>query len=124
MFKAPPQHITLMIFSFLLSAFSLGSIIIFTDPFQQSKLIKFFFYLSFFLLTLSLATIAGVFLRQLLWPKIYIINLSNSFRQAFLLSCLTSISAILLAEDLLFWWISLTLILFFASIEAFLNLRT
>jgi hypothetical protein len=107
----------------LIAAFSLAAIINFSDPFVASRITLLFFYLSLFLFSLSLFTIIGLILRQWLWPKIFVVNLSHSFRQAFLLSILVCASFGLLASRLLFWWVELSLLLFLLCIEILFNLK-
>lgn len=107
----------------VLSAFCLFAILKFTDPYTASKLTLVFFYLSLFLFALAAFTILGLGIRQWLSPKIYVLNLSASFRQALLLALLAIISFLLLAGRLLFWWVELSIILFFLCIEIFLNLK-
>ena len=119
----PKKHVLLIAFSTALAGFSLGSIISFTEP-QQASLITFiFFYLSLFLVTLGLFTLFGLAVRQFVWPGLYIVNLSNSFRQAVLIAILIVVSFILLSKGLLFWWVEASLILFLAALEGFLNLK-
>jgi hypothetical protein len=120
---SPKQQVSLITFSTLLAAFSLASIVSFTDPNAASWVTLIFFYISLFLLTLGIFTLIGLTLRQWLHPGHYVANLGNSFRQAFLLSFLMGISAFLLSKSLLFWWVEGSLVLFFAAIEAFLNLK-
>jgi hypothetical protein len=119
----PKQHLSLLIFSTVLAAFSLASILNFTDPQTASWVTLGFFYLSMCLFNLGLFTLVGLGLRQWFWPGLYIINLSNSFRQAILISILIAVSFFLLSERLLFWWVEASLILFLAAVEAFLSLK-
>jgi hypothetical protein len=123
MLKTPKQQVAFIIFSTMLAAFSLGSIINFTDPYASSWMTFAFFYLSLFLVSVGVLTITGLGLRQAFGPKIYILDLGVSFRQALLISCLITISLFLQAKDLLFWWVEASLILFFIFIEAFFNLK-
>lgn len=123
MLSNPKTQVSLIITSTLLAGFSLASIVSFTDPTAASWLIFGFFYLSLFLLTLGAFTLIGLLLRQRLWPGLYIVNLGNSFRQAFLIGILVTVSFILLSQRLLFWWVEGSLILFLLAIEAFLNLK-
>ena len=119
----PKQHLSLLVFSTALAAFSLASIVNFTDP-QSSSWITFsFFYASLFLFNLGIFALLGLGLRQWLWPGLYVINLSNSFRQAVLISILVALSFWLLSARLLFWWVEASLILFLAAVEAFLSLK-
>lgn len=123
MFKTPKSQLVFIVISTLLAGFSLASIVDFTDPFASSAIVKMFFYVSLFLLCLGLFTIIGLFLRQWLWPKLYVINLGHSFRQAVLVAILISVSLGIAAARLMFWWVELSLILFLASVEAFMNLK-
>ncbi len=119
----PKRHVLLISFSTLLAAFSLGSIVSFTDPQSTSLLAFIFFYLSLFLLCLGAFTLFGIGMRQVFWPGLYVVNLSNSFRQAILIAILIVASFILLSQGLLFWWVEASLILFLAAVEGFLNLK-
>ncbi|MDE2312058.1 MAG: hypothetical protein KGJ93_03170 [Patescibacteria group bacterium] len=123
MFKTSRQLVMLMVISVILTGFSLASIITLTDPGSTSKTTFLFFYLSLFLFCLSLLTIAGLGVRQWLMPKLFVLDLSASLRQAFLLSLMVVVCFLLLAQGLLFWWVGLCLVLFFLSIEFFLNLK-
>ncbi len=117
------QQAGIIAFSTLLAGFSLASIINFTVPSSASPATFSFFYLSLFLLSLGSFTLLGLLLRKWLPGGLYVNNLSNSFRQAFLLSLLIIISFFLLSKGLMFWWVEASLILFFAFLEAFLNLK-
>ena len=119
----PKQQVTLITFTTVLAGFSTASIISFTDPSSASLLTFVFFYLSLFLLALGVLTLAGLAVRQWLNPGHYLVNLSSSFRQGFLLALLVIISFILLSKQILFWWVEGTLILLFGVIELFLNLK-
>lgn len=123
MFSNPKQQVSLILFSTALAAFSLASIVNFTDPASSSWITFAFFYASLFLFTLGVFSLIGLALRQKLWPGTYVVNLSNSFRQACLIAILIVVSFFLLSERLLFWWVEGSLILFLAFIEAFLNLK-
>lgn len=123
MFKTVKQQITLVGASLVLAAFSLASIINFSDPFAASWVTHLFFYISLFLFILALFTLIGLGIRQWLSPKLYILNLSASFRQGMLIALLLVISFLLLSERMLFWWVELALLLFFLFVELFLNLK-
>ncbi len=123
MFKSPKQQVAFIGASTVLALFSLASIISFTDPFTASWITFAFFYLSLFLSALGIFTLLGLWLRQILKQKVYVINLSNSFRQALLFSLLIATSFLLLSRQLLFWWVELSLILFLLFAEIFFNLK-
>jgi len=119
----PKQQVTLIIFSTFLACFSLGSIVTFTDPTSSSWVTFGFFYASLFIFCLGLFALIGLGLRQKLYPGHYVMNLGNGFRQGFFIAILTVVSFLLLSKHLLFWWVELSLILFLAAVEAFLNLK-
>lgn len=123
MLKTPKQQVVFIVFSTLLAAFSLGSIINFTDPYESSRLTFAFFYLSVFLVSLGTFTIIGLGMRQTFGHKVYVVDLGNSFRQALLISLLVIVSLSLQSKGLLFWWVEGSLVLFLLFIEAFLNLK-
>lgn len=123
MLQNPKKQVTLIIFSTLLAAFSLASIISFTSPEEGSWITLSFFYVSLFLVSLGVFTLIGLGLRVWLVKGLYLINLNNSFRQAILTSILIIASFILLSLHMLFWWVELSLILFLVFIEIFLNLK-
>ena len=105
-----------------LSGFSLGSIMVFTDPYSAGNLTHFFFYLSLFLFTLGLFSLIGIFLRKRLQPGLYVIHLAASLRQALFLAVFIVVSLLLRVHGLLFWWVEVCLIFFLIAVEVFLNL--
>src|SRR6266404_2555841 len=121
MLSNPKRQVALIILSTCLAVFSLASIINFTDPSKTSWVTFAFFYASLFLTILGAFSLLGLTLRQWLWPGHYVINLTNSFRQSFLIAILITVSFLLLSQRLLFWWVEMTLILFLGAVEAFLN---
>lgn len=123
MLTTAKQQVTFICVSTLLAAFSLASIVNFTDPFTSTWLTRVAFYASLFLFCLGLFTVIGLSLRQLTKTGVYVKNLGTSFRQAFLIAILAVISFLLLAQGLMFWWVEASLILFLIFIEIFLNLK-
>jgi len=123
MSASPKQQVTLIAFSTFLAGFSLASIISFTDPESAGRVTFAFFYASLFIVSLGAFTLIGLGLRQKFYPGHYVLNLGNSFRQGFFAGILIAASFALLSERLLFWWIELSLILFLAAVEGFLNLK-
>ncbi len=123
MYQTPKQQLVVIGLSTFLAAFSLGSIVTFTDPYSAGMLTHGFFYLSLFLVSLGLFTLIGLTLRQIFRQKVFVINLSNSFRQAFLVAVLITGSFGLQTQRLLFWWVLASLILFLLFVEIFLNLK-
>jgi hypothetical protein len=123
MLKSPKQQIVLVGFSTILAVFSLSSIVVFSDPFKSSWITFGFLYLSLFLSSLGLFTLLGIGIRQVFKQKVYVINLSNSFRQGLLISAFITVCFILQAQQLLFWWVGLSLIMLLLFVEIFLNLK-
>ena len=119
----PKKHVSLIFFSTVLSAFSLASILNFTDPFSSSWTTFAFFYISLFLVSVGSFTLLGLALRYFFAQGLFLVNLGISFRQGLLLALLIVTSFFLLSQGLLYWWVEASLILFLASVEALFNLK-
>jgi hypothetical protein len=112
-------HLILIIGGTLVAAFSLGSIIKFSDPNQAGILLFVFLYLSIFLTCLGVFTGFGLLVRRKSLKEKYHESLAQSSRQALLLAILITLSLILQSFRLLYWWVELTLILFLLFVEIF-----
>jgi hypothetical protein len=123
MFKLIKRQVLLLGVSTILGLFSLASIVTFTDPERGSWLTFGFFYASLFLVTLGLFTIIGLVYRSFKLNQLHIVNLTQSFRQAFFIAVLAVTTLLLQSQGILFWWVWASLILFFISIEIFVNLK-
>jgi len=123
MFKNAKQDAFYIGLSTILAAFSSFAILQFTDPQKAGWVTFVFLYISLFLSVLGAFTLIGLVLRNWLFKGLYIINFSNSFRQAVLVAILIIFSLFLLSQGLLFWWVEASLILFLAFLEIFLNLK-
>ncbi|MCL5008740.1 MAG: hypothetical protein M1400_00160 [Patescibacteria group bacterium] len=124
MFQDNKQQIYAIAGATLLSAFSLGAVLMFTDPGQASAGTFGFFYLSVFLFAFGTFTLLGLSLRRWLAPKMFVLNFYTSLRQALLVALLLVVSLLLLGQRLLFWWVELSLVLLLLSIEFFLSLKS
>jgi hypothetical protein len=122
MLEKAQTHFVFLTLGVILCAFSLFSIVRFTDPFTAGSLTHILLYLSVFLLCLGLFTLIGILIRQRFFYGIYIANLITSFRQAILLATLVTGSLLLQAQGLRFWWVELLFILFLMVLEIFFNL--
>ena len=122
MLEKAKTHITFLGIGIILCAFSLFSIIKFTDPFSSGTVTHFLFYLSLFLGSLGLFTLLGIIIRQRYFYGIYVANLITSFRQGIFLALLLTLSLFLQAKGLRFWWVQILLILFITFLEIFFNL--
>ena len=101
---------------------SFAGTIYFADPFNDGLLAHFSLYASVFISAVGIFTILAEGL------KIYIIkfrtenHLRSSIRQGIIIGILITGSLALQSQDLLFWWVEITLILFLLAVEFFLNL--
>lgn len=117
------QYLLPIILSVLLAAFSVASIVTFTDPETAGWVTFAFLYLSFFLLGVGVLTLVGLTLRSFFSKGVYLTNLQHSFRQAVLVSLFLVATLALSAAGLLFWWVGVSLGLVFVFVELFLNLK-
>lgn len=123
MFFEAKKFILTIIGATALSGFSLASILFYTDPENSGYLIILSLYISIFLFSTGLLTLLGVTFRKFASKGIFSVNLSNSLRQALLLSIFLIICLTLSAHGLLFWWVMLSVFLPFVILEIFLNLK-
>jgi len=122
MLEKAKNHLIFLTLGVALCAFSLVSIVRFTDPFTSGAATHFLLYLSVFLLCTGFFTLAGLIIRQKFFYGIYIANLITSFRQALLLALLVTGSLLLQAQGIRFWWVELIFVLFLTVLEIFFNL--
>lgn len=116
-------HITLIITASCLFLFSILSIIAFTEPESANVYIFILLYLSIFLFTTGLFTLASLFGRQKFLNNSYADNLSVSIRQGALIGVCISSLLFLNANNLLYWWLALTVIVLLLIVEIFFNLK-
>jgi hypothetical protein len=116
-------HLLLIGTGTVVAAFSLGSIVRFSDPGQAGILLFIFLYSSIFLSCLGFFTFLGLVVRSKTMADNPAENLAQSSRQALLLAILISVSLILQSFRLLFWWVELTLLLFLVCIEVFFHVE-
>ncbi len=105
----------------ILSLFGFISVLMFVDPFNAGTIPHIFFYLSLFLTATGIFTLIGIQLRKRFMPGILVEQLRVSSRQAVLAAILLSGLLLLQVNNLLLWWVALTLILFIITIEIFFN---
>lgn len=120
----PKQQIIILAVSAVLSAFSLASILNFTDPYKASWIVFALLYLSLFLLAFSALSLLAFLIKRWLWPQIYLTDLSLCLRQGCLLAIFISLAVALQLNGILYWWLELSLILFFMVLEIFINLKS
>jgi hypothetical protein len=119
----PKKFVSVTFTSTLLAAFSLGSILVYSNPDNKSLLVILFLYLSVFLFSLGFFTLFGLGIRRYYAKDLFAVSLSHSLRQAILLSVFLIICLFLSSQNLLLWWVGLSLLLPFALIEIFVNLK-
>jgi hypothetical protein len=117
------KYIMLIGAATLLAGFSLASLMIYTDPNEVGWIVYSLVYLSLFLASLGIFTLIGLLVRKIWFSGLFNSKLSASFRQSLFLSGLLVLCAILSAHGLLFWWVTLSLVLPVLAVEAFLNLK-
>lgn len=119
----PKKQVIVLLVTTGLSAFSLASILNFTDPYEASWVIFGFFYLSIFLFCFGLFGLLAFGVKRWLWPNIYLTDLSTSLRQGLLLASFLTFLVVLQISGILFWWLEFCLILFFIALEIFISLK-
>ena len=120
---APKKQIFILTVSAILAAFSLASILNFTDPYESGIAVFAFFYISIFLLSFSVFTLTVFLVKRWLWPHIYLNDLSASFRQGLIIALFLTLLVILQLNGILFWWLEISIILFLIILEIFINLK-
>lgn len=116
------SYLALILSGTVLAAFSLTTLILYTDPYKAGAFTHLLFYVSVFLVVTGAVTMLELAFRKRFSQAIYLINLGNSFRQALLIAVLITASLLLQAQGLLYWWVEAGLILFLAFLELFLSL--
>jgi hypothetical protein len=114
-------YILPLVFGTLLSLAAFCSVLWFVDPFTSGVLAHIFFYLTLFLAAVGVFALIGIALRKKFVPGMLSDQFAVSMRQAVLLSALVSALLILQANNILFWWVGITLVLFIVTVEIFFN---
>lgn len=95
--------------------------IVYVDPYSTGLLGHLFFYTTLFLSIIGLSTISSLIFRQKFFPGIYAGLFQVSLRQAILIASLITGLVFLEAQNVLYWWVGLTLGLFLIAIESFFS---
>ncbi len=101
--------------------FSFVSVLYYADPYNGSWVTFLLFYSSVFFLITGTMTLIGLGLRQRYFPNLFNVNLLISARQATLIAILVLSSFALQSQRLLFWWVELSIIVFFIVLEIFIS---
>jgi hypothetical protein len=112
-----------LITSTFLASISVFSILFYSDPESAGKLTFFLIYLSIFLCLFGLFTLLGTFIRKKFTTEIPGNILGQSLRQGLQIALLVTVSLLLSAKGLLYWWVEASLILFFIFFEIFFHLK-
>ena len=104
-----------------LSLAAFGSILAFVDPFTAGAVPHIFFYLTLFLTVSGVTTLLAIAIRKKFVPGILVDQLATSMRQGILVGIMFTGMLILQSQNLLYWWVGLTLILFIITVEVFFN---
>ena len=114
-------YLMFMIFATILSAIGWVMILITVDPFSTNILGFILFYTSLFLTIMGVFSILGFIIRFIaLKRRLVVHSVIISFRQAFLISFVFSVSLFLLSQGLFSWLSVLLLIIGFSALEFFL----
>lgn len=123
MLETPSQQIRSIVLSSFLALCSLVSIVLLTDPYSSSYFTFIFFYLSLFLFFLGLLTIVGLWLRKKTSSNLFAVNLTSSFRQGLIVSIFILSFFMLQANNLNFWWVQASLIIFLFFLELYFHIK-
>ena len=115
-------YILISLLGAVLAAFVMGLVITYTDPFATGTLALLLFYVSVFACTASLVMALGLFSRNKFALGPVEAMVTPAFRQACFIALLVVVSLFLQSERLLYWWVEISIILFFTFIEMFFNL--
>lgn len=96
-------------------------VLLYVDPYTTGTLGHLFFYLTIFLATIGIVTTLTLLFRQRFFPGIYAELFRISLRQAVLVAILVTGLVYLEAQNILYWWVGLTLGLFLIAIESFFS---
>ncbi len=96
-------------------------VLIYIDPYVSGRLAHTYFYLTLFLSVVGITTLTTLLFRQRFFPGIYSELFRVSLRQATLVATLLTGLVFLEAQNILYWWVGLTLALFLIAIEAFFS---
>lgn len=118
------RHLLLIFTSSLLSLVSIFSIIFFINPKDVGATTISLLYLSIFFGTVGFTTLIFYFFKKR-WNNegVYSKNLFSSLRQGILIAILLTVSLFFSSQNILFWWVEASMILFLLTIEAFFNLK-
>ena len=119
-----PAYFIGLIVASLLAGLCLAAILIYFDPSSADLLVLILFYLSLFILSTSVFTLIGLFIRRVsqkqgtrLAMAQVVRHLEISFRQGLLLSLILIAALILQSQRLLTWWHLLILVAVVALAE-------
>lgn len=119
-----PVYFIGLIVASLLAGLCLAAVLVYFDPSSAGLLVLILFYLSLFILSTSVFTLIGLFIRRVSQKqgtrlaKIQAIrHLEISFRQGLLLSLILITALILQSQRLLTWWYLLILVAIVALAE-------
>ncbi len=96
-------------------------VVIYIDPYTSGKLTHSYFYITLFLSVVGSTTVMTLLFRQKFFPGIYAELFKVSLRQAVLVAALLTGLVFLESQNILYWWVGLTLALFLIAIEAFFS---
>lgn len=115
------QYLIPLLIGSLVAATGFVFVISYTDPFVAGWPAHTAFYLTLFLATSGIFTIINLVVRKKFFLGIYSELFKTSLRQGIIIGLLVSSLILLESTNLLFWWVGLTMVLFFIALESFLS---
>lgn len=115
------KYLIPLIFGSLVALTGFIFVLIYIDPYTSGKVGHSYFYLTMFLSTVGITSLITLILRQKFFPGIYSELFKVSLRQAVLVATLLTGLVFLEAQNILYWWVGLTLALFLIAIESFFS---
>lgn len=117
------KYLIPLILGSLVALTGFALVLVYIDPFNAGATGHFYFYLTLFLTTVGIVTLSTLVLKQRFFPGIYAELFRVSLRQATLVGILITGLVFLEAQNILYWWVGLTLGLFLIAIEAFFSTK-
>lgn len=117
------KYLIPLILGSLVALTGFALVLVYIDPFNAGATGHLYFYLTLFLTTVGIVTLSTLVLKQRFFPGIYAELFRVSLRQATLIGILITGLVFLEAQNILYWWVGLTLGLFLIAIEAFFSTK-
>ena len=115
------KYLIPLVIGSLLAVTGFVFVLLYIDPYTATPLAHFFFYLTLFLSTIGIFSLGSLVFRQKFFPGIYAELFRISIRQGILIAILITGLILLQSQNILHWWVGLTLTLLLIAIESFFS---